>query len=58
MTFTPVSRLCINCKGRIFITEPVDEVTCPKCGEVMKVVMGKKIKLSRIPVAEKTDKKR
>lgn len=51
MTFTPVSRLCINCKGRIFITEPVDEVTCSKCGEVMKVVIGKKLRLSRIPVS-------
>ncbi len=51
MTFTPVSRLCINCKERIFIIEPVDEATCPKCGEVMKVVMEKKLRLSRIPVS-------
>lgn len=50
MSFTPVSRMCLYCKERIFITEPVDEVTCPKCAEVMKVVMGRKLRLSRITV--------
>ncbi len=51
MKFIQVSRLCINCKERIFITEPVDEATCPNCGEVMKVVMEKKLKLSKIQVS-------
>ncbi|TGC07412.1 hypothetical protein [Methanolobus halotolerans] len=50
MTFTPVSRLCIYCKEKIYITEPVDRVTCTRCGEVIKVVIGRTVRLSRIPV--------
>ncbi|WP_319507178.1 hypothetical protein [uncultured Methanolobus sp.] len=49
MTFTPVSRLCINCKERLFITGSVDGDTCPICGEVMKVFMAKMLRLSKIP---------
>ncbi|MDG6245091.1 MAG: hypothetical protein QCH31_12020 [Methanolobus sp.] len=49
-TFEPVSRLCINCRERIFITEPVEELTCPRCGEVMRVIMARTVSLSRIPV--------
>ncbi|TGC11577.1 hypothetical protein [Methanolobus halotolerans] len=55
--FTPVSCLCINCRERIIITEPVDRVTCHTCGEVMKVVIGKKLKLPRIPVSSVENKK-
>ncbi|MDP2217471.1 MAG: hypothetical protein Q8J68_09310 [Methanolobus sp.] len=50
MTFTPVSRLCIYCKERVYITKPVDKVSCTRCGEVMKVVVGRTVRLSRIPV--------
>lgn len=50
MTFTPVSRMCLYCRERIYITKPVDMVTCTRCGEVMKVVIARTVRLSRIPV--------
>jgi len=42
--------MCLYCRERIYITKPVDRVTCSRCGEVMKVVIGKTVRLSRIPV--------
>ncbi|WP_292465913.1 hypothetical protein [Methanolobus sp.] len=47
MTFNPVSLLCINCNEGTSITRPVDEVTCYKCGE--------KVRLSMISVVETED---
>ena len=51
MTFTPVSCMCLYHKRRIFATESVDELTSPKYVEVMKVVMGTKLKQPRINVS-------
>ena len=51
MTFTPVSRMCLYCRERIYITKPVDRVTCSRCGEVMKVVIARTVRLSRIPAS-------
>ncbi|WP_292467268.1 hypothetical protein [Methanolobus sp.] len=48
MTFKPVSRHCLYCKDLIHIIEPVDQVKCHSCGEVMKVVQAKTVKLSKI----------
>ncbi|MDP2216025.1 MAG: hypothetical protein Q8J68_01880 [Methanolobus sp.] len=50
MNFAPVSCMCLYCKERTFIRGQFDRVTCLKCREMMKVITGWKLRLSRIPV--------
>jgi Zn finger protein HypA/HybF involved in hydrogenase expression len=48
MTPFPVSRHCLYCKELIHIVDPVEQVECPWCHHVMKVVEGRTIRLSKI----------
>ncbi|WP_292465896.1 hypothetical protein [Methanolobus sp.] len=51
MNFAPVSCMCLYCKERTFVTEPLDKVTCSRCEEVAELVRGEKLGPSRIPVS-------
>ncbi|MDP2217805.1 MAG: hypothetical protein Q8J68_11035 [Methanolobus sp.] len=51
MNFAPASCMCLYCKERTFITEPAGRTTRPRCAEVVELVTGKKLRLSRTPVS-------
>lgn len=47
-SFTPCSRHCLNCYELIHIIKPVNEIKCPFCGQLHRVIQTNSTKLSKL----------